>query len=142
MTTAPPSPQSAEVTDFLASVEHPGRREDALILDGLFRRVTGFEPTLWRGSMVGYGRYEYTYDSGHSGSSLATGFAPRKANMVVYIMPGYADFSAILDRLGKHKIGKACVYLGRLEGVDLNVLGELVQAGLDDLASRWTIHPS
>lgn len=142
MTDAFTRPSDRNVGDFLASVGHPGRREDALTLDALFRRTTGFEPRIWGTSMVGYGRYDYTYDSGHSGTSLATGFAPRKANMVIYIMPGYGNFGALLDRLGKHRLGKACLYLGRLKTVDLDVLGELIRAGLDDLGSRWEIHPA
>lgn len=142
MTDAFTRPSARDVGDFLAAVEHPGRREDAMTLDVLFRRVTDFEPQIWGTSMVGYGRYDYTYDSGHSGTSLATGFAPRKANMVIYIMPGYGNFGALLDRLGKHRLGKACLYLGRLRAVDLHVLGDLIRAGLDDLGGRWKIHPS
>ena len=141
MTDAFTRPSERNVGDFLAAVGHPGRREDALTLDALFRRITGFEPQIWGTSMVGYGRYDYTYDSGHSGTSLATGFAPRKANMVIYIMPGYGNFGALLDRLGKHRLGKACLYLGRLKTIDLDVLGDLIRAGLDDLGSRWEIHP-
>ena len=142
MTDAFTRPSERNVEEFLAAVEHPGRREDAHALDALFRRTTGFEPQIWGTSMVGYGRYDYPYDSGHSGTSLATGFAPRKANMVIYIMPGYGNFGGLLDRLGKHRLGKACLYLGRLKSVDLDVLGELIRAGLDDLGSRWTIQPS
>ncbi len=94
---------------------------------------------MWGGSIIGYGQYHYVYDSGREGDFLATGFAPRKSNMVVYIMPGYADFSEILTRLGPHKIGKSCLYLGALTRVDLDVLAELIQAGLDDLQRRWPI---
>lgn len=76
-------PTESSVADFLASA--PGdKRADALILDALFRRVTGFEPRMWGPSMVGYGRYDYTYATGHSGSSLATGFSPRKAEFSIY----------------------------------------------------------
>ncbi|WP_417204874.1 DUF1801 domain-containing protein [Antarctobacter sp.] len=135
-------PSEASVADFLAGVEPPRRREDALVLDRLFREVTGWTPVLWGSSIVGYGRYAYTYASGHSGQSLATGFAPRKANMVVYIMPGYADFGAILSRLGPHRLGKSCLYLGALSKVDPAVLAELIRAGLDDLAGHWPIEPS
>jgi Domain of unknown function (DU1801) len=91
--------------------------------------------------MVGFGRYEYRYDSGHGGDSLATGFSPRKAELSVYIMPGYADFSGILARLGPHRTGKSCLYVRRLAAVDEGVLRELIRAGLADLARRWPVHP-
>ncbi|MBO6539811.1 MAG: DUF1801 domain-containing protein [Rhizobiaceae bacterium] len=131
----------ASVAEFLNAVEHPGRREDALVLNKLFCEVTGYEPVMWGASIVGYGRYDYTYESGLSGSSLATGFSPRKANLVVYTMPGYSDFGPILDRLGPHKLGKSCLYLGRLNKIDLDALGELIRAGLADLGTRRQIHP-
>ena len=129
----------ASVADFLASVEPARRREDALALDALFRRVTGWEPRMWGPSMVGYGRYHYVYDSGREGDFLVTGFAPRKANMVVYILPGYADFSGILSRLGPHRLGKSCLYFGSLAKVDTGVLAELIASGLDDLGRRWAV---
>lgn len=135
-------PSDASVTAFLDTVEPARRREDARVLDALFREVTGWQPVLWGTSILGYGRYDYTYASGHSGQSLATGFAPRKANMVVYIMPGYADFQEILSRLGPHRLGKSCLYLGALSRIDLDVLSELIRAGLADLGSRWDISPS
>ncbi|BBU55811.1 hypothetical protein KU6B_20760 [Mameliella alba] len=135
-------PSEASVAAFLDTVEPARRREDAGVLDALFREVTGWQPVLWGTSILGYGRYDYTYASGHSGQSLATGFAPRKANMVVYIMPGYADFQEILSRLGPHRLGKSCLYLGALSKVDLNVLSDLIRAGLADLGTRWEITPS
>ena len=132
----------ASVAAFLEQVEAPRRRADALVLDRLFREVTGWAPAIWGSSIVGYGRYAYRYASGHSGQSLATGFAPRKAHMVVYIMPGYADFGPILARLGPHRLGKSCLYLGALSKVDLEVLAELIRAGLEDLGARWSIEPT
>lgn len=132
----------ADVAAFLANVAPARRQQDALALDALFRRVTGWQPRMWGASMVGYGVYDYTYDSGHSGRAMATGFAPRKAHMVIYIMPGYADFSQILGRLGPHKLGKACLYLGSLAKVDQDVLAELISAGLKDLGKRWEIAPT
>lgn len=94
---------------------------------------------MWGPSIVGYGAYEYTYASGHSGRCQATGFAPRKGNMVLYIMPGYADFSDILADLGPHKIGKSCLYLGALTKVNETALRRLIRAGLDDLAKQWPV---
>ena len=90
-------------------------------LDAIFREVTGWAPKMWGPSIVGYGRYHYVYDSGREGEMCATGFSPRKANLVVYIMPGYADFSALLADLGKHKLGKSCLYLNKLADIDTRV---------------------
>ncbi|MGR3500723.1 DUF1801 domain-containing protein [Pseudaestuariivita sp.] len=135
-------PTGASVAEFLASAEPAGRHEDALVLDALFRRVTGWQPQMWGPSIMGYGAYDYTYDSGRSGTFLATGFSPRKAKMSVYIMPGYADHSEMLGRLGPHKMGKACLYLGRLGKVDLGVLEELILAGLADLRNKYPVRGS
>jgi hypothetical protein len=128
--------------DFIAAVEHPTRRADAEALDKLFRRVTGFQPCMWGPTIIGYGQYHYIYDSGREGDFLATGFSPRKANLSIYIMPGYADFGAILDRLGKHRIGKSCLYVNKLADIDLDVLEELIRAGLNDLGQRWPVEPT
>ncbi len=125
---------------WLATVE-PRRQAETVTLIDLFSSTTGFKPRLWSGNMVGFGRYDYTYASGRSGTWFATGFAPRKAKLSIYIMPGYADFGPILDRLGKHTIGKSCLYVNKLPDIDLGVLSELIRAGLDDLGKRWPVLP-
>lgn len=135
-------PEKVSVEAFLASIEPQAKREEARQLDVLFRKVTGFEPVMWGSSMVGYGRYHYRYESGREGDSLATGFSPRKAQHSIYVMPGYTDFSAILDRLGKHSMGKSCLNVKRLTDIDMDVLGELIAAGLKNLDAQWTVHPA
>ena len=122
---------------FLEAVDHPGRREDALILCDLMERLSGWPPRLWGTSMVGFGHYHYRYDSGHEGESFRVGFSPRRANMVVYIMPGYYDFTDQLARLGPHKMGKSCLYLGRLNKIDLDVLSEMITLGLKRLEDQY-----
>jgi hypothetical protein len=129
----------SEAEDFLNAVEPAPRRFEAAELDRLFRSVTGWTPVLYGGGMLGYGWYDYAYASGRTGSSFATGFAPRKAKLSIYIMPGYADFDPILARLGKHTKGKACLYLNKLADAEPDVLAELVRAGLDDLGRRWPV---
>ena len=111
------------------------------MLDPIFRSATGFEPLIWTGGIVGYGAYDYTYASGRTGTWLATGFAVRKAGLSIHIMPGYADFSEILGRLGKHNKGKSCLYLTRLDAADPDVLAELITAGLADLRRHWPVRP-
>ena len=130
-----------DATAFLAAVEPEARRTEALALDALFRRVTGWEPVLWGPSMVGYGRYRYRYASGHGGEALATGFSPRARELSLYVLPceGGAKAGGLLSRLGPHRAGKACLYVRRLSDVDLGVLEELVRAGLGDLRGRWEV---
>ncbi|GGX42507.1 hypothetical protein GCM10007385_07740 [Tateyamaria omphalii] len=130
---------NVDFPNWVTEVEPEVRQAEALQLDDLFRRVTGFEPQIWTGGIVGYGAYDYTYASGRSGTWMATGFAPRKAKLSIYIMPGYADFGPILERLGPHSKGKSCLYITRLERVDMDVLGELIAAGLRDLATHWPV---
>lgn len=136
------TPMTETAEAFLDRVEPAGRQAEARRLDAIFRGVTGFSPVVWGGSMLGYGRYAYRYASGHSGEAMATGFAPRKAEVVVYILPGYADFGAILADLGPHKLGKSCLYLRHPDRVNEAALRRLIRAGLDDLATRWTVEPT
>ncbi len=135
-------PTEADVHGFLSAVEHDTRRADGLALDALCRRITGWTPRMWGPSIVGYGQYHYRYDSGREGDFLATGFSPRKANLSIYIMPGYQDYGAILDRLGKHKTGAACLYVNKLADVDVAVLEELIRTGLRDLGKIYEVTPT
>lgn len=130
------------VAAFIASVAAPRRRDEAETLLTLFSEVTGFAPVMWGPSMIGFGRYQYRYESGREGEALATGFSPRKAALSIYIMPGYQDYSQILARLGTHKMGKSCLYVTRLADIDLLVLAELIRAGLADLDRIWPVQPT
>lgn len=116
--------------DFIAAVPDERRREEAAVIDALHRRVTGHEPKLWGPSIIGYGSYNYKYDSGREGTMCRGGFSPRKAAMTVYLMGNYCNHQAKADdlfaRLGKHKTGKSCLYINKLADVDLAVLEELV----------------
>lgn len=130
-------PTEASPQDFIAAVEHPVRRADAEVLLEMMTRITGWEPKMWGPSLIGFGAYHYKYESGREGDFMRTGFSPRKANQVIYIMPGYTDFSPILDRLGKYKKGKSCLYINKLADVDMDVLEELIRAGLADMAEKY-----
>ena len=142
MSDAKTQPLAAEFERWVTSVAPEARKEEAIALDALFRAATGFAPRVWTGGIVGYGAYDYTYASGRSGTWMATGFAPRKAKLSIYIMPGYADFGDILARLGPQQMGKSCRYITRLARVDLEGLAELVQAGLRNLATQWPVRDS
>jgi hypothetical protein len=127
--------------NFIANISHDTRRTDAQTLNTLFQNITGYTPKMWGPKIIGYGQYHYVYESGRQGDFLATGFSPRKSNLSIYIMPGYADFGEILADLGKHKIGKSCLTINKLADVDIDVLEKLIRAGLKDLATRWEITP-
>ena len=131
-----------EAEAHIAAIADPARRAEAERLDGIFRQVTGYAPRLWSGRMIGYGAYDYRYDSGHAGTSLATGFAVAPRQLTIYILPGYTPFPEIMARLGTHRRGKSCLYITRLDRVDEGALRDLIRAGLDDLATRWPIRPT
>ena len=117
---------TADVRAYLDSVAHKTCREDAFVLLDLMRQITGEPAEMWGGSIVGFGSYRYKYDSGREGEWMLTGFAPRKASMTLYIMPGFDAYADLLSRLGKHKIGKSCLYINKLADVDLAVLRQLI----------------
>lgn len=123
-------PTEIDPADFVAAVEHDVRRADAEVLLELMERVTGCPPKMWGPSIIGYDQYHYVYESGREGDFLKVGFSPRKANMVLYLLPGYDAAGEMLDRLGKHKIGKSCLYVNKLADIDLAVLEELIVSAL------------
>ncbi len=127
--------------EFVASVEHDTRRADAEVLLELIGRVSGYEPKMWGPTIVGFGRYHYVYESGTEGDSMVVGFSPRKANQVVYLMPGYEELTDMLDRLGKHKIGKSCLYINKLADVDLDVLEEMIAHSVTVMKSTYETFP-
>ncbi len=130
-------PTKVRPADFIAAVDHPTRRADAEVLLEMMTRVSGFAPKMWGPTIIGFGRYHYKYESGREGDSLMIGFSPRKANLVLYIMPGYDDISEPLSRLGKHKHSKSCLYINKLADIDMNVLEEIVAADLVSLKSNY-----
>lgn len=131
------------VADFIAAVPDARRREEAAAIDAMHRRVTGLDPKMWGPSIIGYGSYDYVYDSGHSGTMCRAGFSPRKAAMTLYLMGHYCDrqpeADALLEQLGKYKNGKSCLYVNKLADVDLDVLERLVALSWDVMNER---HPT
>jgi len=125
-------PTQVQVADFIAAVEPPAKREDALVLDRLLRAVTGETPRMWGPTIIGYGEYRTTYGSGREVWNLRCGFSPRKAKHSLYLIPcdnaeDGAGFEALLARLGKHSLGKGgCLYVNKLADIDLAVLEEMI----------------
>ena len=122
-----------DVKAFLDAVEPQSLRDDSYELLELFESITGMEAKMWGTSIIGFGEYTYYRSNGAEGSYLATGFSPRKSGPTIYIMPGYQDYSDILNDLGKHKLGKSCLYLKRLSDIDKKILEKLIKQGLKDL---------
>lgn len=125
-------PTDASVPDFLAAVPDARRRADAQLVCDLLARITGEPPVLWGPSIVGFGERTLTIASGRQTAWPEVGFSPRKTATVLYLMDGYEHRTDLLNRLGPHSTGKACLYLKRLDDVDLDVLEELVTASVTD----------
>lgn len=130
--------------DFIAAVEPDRRREEAQVLDALFRRVTGEAPKMWGPTIIGYGEYRTTYASGRDVHWMRAGFSPRKAKLSLYLMGGYCDEltgkhrDELLARLGKHSTGASCLYVNKLADIDLAVLEEMLAA---DWATMTRLYP-
>lgn len=130
-----PTPVSVEA--FIDAVENPVRRDDAKVVCAMLERLTGQPPQMWGPSIIGFGSYHYTYDSGHEGDMCRLGFSPRKAELVLYILTGGPDEAEKLTRLGKHKTGKSCLYIKKLSDVDMAVLEELSRDRLDHMEQAY-----
>lgn len=131
------APTRASVAAFIAAVEDDARRADAKKLDKMFREITGEKPALWGPTIIGYGLYHYKYESGREGEMCRTGFSPRKANLVLYIIAGFKEYAPLLKKLGKHKIGKSCLYINKLADVDETVLRDLIARGWSHMAKCY-----
>jgi hypothetical protein len=127
----------ASVDDFLAGISPEKKRQDALAICELMKNVTKAKPKMWGTSIVGFGSYHYKYASGHEGEWPLVGFSPRKQNLTVYIVPGFANYDALLSKLGKHKTGKSCLYLNSLEDIHLPTLRELIQRSVAEMKKKY-----
>lgn len=137
MTENKTQPTDASVDEFIAAAS-PEKKSDSERLIAILQDITGEKPVLWGPSIIGFGRYHYEYDSGHEGDSVLIGFSPRKRELVIYIMPGFDSFQALLAKLGKHKAGKSCLYIKRLSDIDLKVLTELMAESVKHMLGK---HP-
>ena len=127
----------SSVDAFLDAVDHDRRRQDARAVNAMMRRITGWGPKMWGASIVGFGEYHYKYDSGREGDFLITGFSPRTNALTIYIMPGFKRYDALMGELGKFKTGKSCLYINKLDDVDLSVLEELIRLSVDYMVEKY-----
>lgn len=125
-----------ELDSFLMGVENETRRDDANVLLALIAKASGYTPYL-QGSMIGYGSYHYKYASGREGDWFVTGFSPRKQNLAIYIMPGFSRYAPLLNKLGKHKLGKSCLYVNKLADIDLAILSELITLSVNQMQEQY-----
>jgi len=116
----------ASVDKFIKSIKDDRVREDCYKILDIMQKATKAEPKMWGTSIIGFGSYHYKYASGREGDWMLTGFSPRKQNLTLYIMPGFENYGSLLKDLGKHATGKSCLYIKKLDDVDLKVLKELV----------------
>jgi len=126
----------ASVEKFLNSVNDEKQRKDSFTILKMMQQVTKFEPKMWGPSIVGFGSYHYKYESGREGDCALTGFSPRKGNLTLYIMSGFDEKSDKMKKLGKYKTGKCCLYIKKLEDIDMSVLKDLVKSSVEGMKKK------
>ena len=127
------------VDAFLKSIPDEQKRKDAFALADIMRKTTKAEPVMWGSNIVGFGMYRYKYASGREGDWPLTGFSPRKQNLTLYIMSGFEQYDELLKSLGKFKTGKACLYVNRLDDIDLPTLRKLIKQSVQHMIKT---HPA
>jgi len=121
------------VNAFINNVADQVKRNDSFRIIEIFKDVSDFEPKMWGPSIVGFGRYHYKYQSGHEGDAPLAGFSPRKDSIVLYFASDFKNRAQLLEKLGKHKTGKVCVYIKRLEDIDTMILEKLIKASVEEV---------
>jgi Domain of unknown function (DU1801) len=127
----------ASVAAFLDAIPDDQQRKDAAAISTMMGRLSGEPAKMWGPTIIGFGRYHYRYESGREGEMCRIGFSPRKGQMVVYLVDGYEGKAAQLERLGKHKTGKACLYIKRLSDIRVDVLEEMVAESLEYMNAQY-----
>jgi hypothetical protein len=131
----------ADVYAFIASVEDEQKREDCIELTKIISGICDAPPKMWGTSIVGFGTYTYTYASGRKGDWMITGFSPRKQNLTLYVMSGFAKEPELMKNLGKYKTGKSCLYVKSLDDINKNILAELISNSVARMKSKWPCKP-
>ncbi len=130
------TPTNQNVEQFLDAITDERKRQDSFTLLELMKQVTGMEPKMWGNSIVGFGSYHYKYASGREGDAILAGFSPRKQNLTVYNMGGFEQYDGLLKKLGKHTIGGGCLYIKRLDDIDLPTLKSLLEESVKHSKQR------
>jgi hypothetical protein len=130
-------PTRASVSGYFAAIADDVRRRDCKALAKLLAKITKAKPTMWGPSIVGFGKYHYKYESGHEGDMCIAGFSSRKPDLTIYLFPEFPERETLLKKLGKHKTGKSCLYVRKLEDVDTVVLEKLVAGSIAEARRRY-----
>jgi len=130
--------QAKELTAFVNAIENKSRREDAQHLIELFQKITGQPPKLWPPSIIGFGEYHYKYESGREGDSINVGFSPRKSSLVLYVLGSVGADHPLMSKLGKHKTGKACLYINKLTDIDISVLEDIIKLSYEKTVAKYS----
>ena len=130
-------PTDASVESYFSTVEDEARRKDCVALARLMTKATKQQPKMWGTSIVGFGSYHYKYESGREGDSCLTGFSSRKGDISVYLVAGFPGQEELLSKLGKHKMGKGCLYIRKLGDVDLKILEQLIVGSVAERKRRY-----
>ena len=128
---------SKSVTDFINSVSDEIKRKDSFQIIDIMQKQTGFEPKMWGPSFIGFGKYHYKYESGHEGDMPLAAFSPRSTSIVLYFSEEFENKYELLQRLGKHKTGKVCVYIKRINYKDVSVLKKMISNSVKYTKSRY-----
>lgn len=136
MTTVKTTPNAESVEDFIAGVA-ADRQDDCRTIIRMMSAASGAAPRMWGPSIVGFGSYRYTYESGREGDWMLIGFSPRKRDLTLYIMSGFSRYADLMARLGKHRTGKSCLYVKQLSDVDTGVLQELMNESVRAMRARY-----
>ena len=129
-------PNKTSIEKFLNSVKDEKKRTDSYKILGLMKKITKEKPVMWGPSIVGFGKYHYKYESGREGDFFITGFSPRKQNLTLYIMSGFKKYPELMKKLGKYKTGSSCLYINKLEDVDMKVLKELISESVKYIKNK------
>ncbi|PQO47779.1 DUF1801 domain-containing protein [Blastopirellula marina] len=130
-------PTKASPTKFINAVEDPQQRKDCKELVKMMKAATGEKAVMWGDSLIGFGTYHYKYASGREGDFLVVGFAPRKNKLSIYLTCDIQQHADLLAKLGKHKTGKGCLYVNKLEDIDRDVLEQLIQRGIEEVEAKY-----
>ena len=124
-------PTQFNVNDFIKAIPHEEKQKDGFAILEMMKRITKLEPIMWGPTIIGFGEYHYKYDSGHEGDAALLAFSPRKQKLVLYVLTKFKGEQDLLKKLGKHKTGKVCLYINKLDDIDLEVLEEIIVASWD-----------
>lgn len=137
MTKQKTKPTVESVENFLNKIKDEGVRDDCHAITKIMKKATGSLPRMWGSNIVGFGTYHYKYESGHEGDACLTGFSPRKQNITLYVMPGASTRDDLLTKLGKHKAGKGCLYIKKLDDMNVPILEMFIKESVNFLKEKY-----